>query len=61
MAPKEAKDYGIIDEVYAERDQSLISEAKKEGGLAGEGAAAHEGEDVGPETAKSSPEKSGRG
>ncbi len=48
MSPAEAKAYGIIDEVYAERDQSLISEAKREGGLAGEGAAVHEGEDVTP-------------
>ena len=40
MSPEEAKAYGIIDEVYAERDQSLISEAKREGGLLGEGAAA---------------------
>jgi hypothetical protein len=28
MSPEAAKAYGIIDEVYAERDQSLISEAK---------------------------------
>jgi ATP-dependent Clp protease protease subunit len=48
MAPAEAKAYGIIDEVYAERDDSLISEAKREGALAGEGGAAHEGEDVRP-------------
>ena len=61
MAPAEAKDYGIIDEVYAERSRSLISEAKKEGALAGEGSAAHEGEDVRPVTAKSPPEKGSRG
>ena len=35
MSPEQAKAYGIIDEVYAERaDQSLISEAKARGGLA---------------------------
>ena len=28
MSPEAAKAYGIIDEVYAEPDQSLISEAK---------------------------------
>ncbi len=48
MAPGEAKAYGIIDEVYAERDDSLISEAKREGALAGEGGAAHEGEEIRP-------------
>ncbi len=36
MSPEQAQTYGIIDEVYAERDQSLISEAKASGGLAGE-------------------------
>jgi ATP-dependent Clp protease protease subunit len=36
MSPEQAQTYGIIDEVYAERDQSLISEAKAGGGLAGE-------------------------
>jgi ATP-dependent Clp protease protease subunit len=30
MSPDQAKAYGIIDEVYAERDASLISEAKRE-------------------------------
>ncbi len=48
MSPLEAKAYGLIDEVYTEREQSLISEAKREGGLGGEGGAAHEGEDVKP-------------
>ena len=48
MSPLEAKAYGLIDEVYTEREQSLISEAKREGGLGGEGGAAHEGEDVRP-------------
>jgi ATP-dependent Clp protease protease subunit len=32
MAPEAAKAYGIIDEVYAEKDQSLISESKAKGG-----------------------------
>jgi ATP-dependent Clp protease protease subunit len=32
MGPEDAKAYGIIDEVYAEKDQSLISEAKAKGG-----------------------------
>jgi ATP-dependent Clp protease protease subunit len=31
MAPEAAKSYGIIDEVYAEKDQSLISESKAKG------------------------------
>ncbi len=46
MSPEQAQTYGIIDEVYAERDQSLISEAKAGGGLAGEipAAAADEGD-----------------
>jgi ATP-dependent Clp protease protease subunit len=38
MSPGEAKAYGIIDEVYATPDQSLISEAKHKGLLGGEGA-----------------------
>jgi ATP-dependent Clp protease, protease subunit len=48
MSPPEARDYGIIDEVYAERDQSLISQAKGEGVLAGEGGAVRAGDDVEP-------------
>jgi ATP-dependent Clp protease protease subunit len=40
MSPEQAQTYGIIDEVYAERAQSLISEAKASGVLAGEGSAA---------------------
>jgi ATP-dependent Clp protease protease subunit len=32
MSPEQAKAYGIIDEVYAERDASLISAAKRERG-----------------------------
>jgi ATP-dependent Clp protease protease subunit len=44
MSPEQAQSYGIIDEVYAERDQSLISEAKAVGALAGEGAAEAVGE-----------------
>ena len=48
MSPDEAKAYGIIDEVYAATDQSLISEARSKGGVAGEGAAAAAGEEVGP-------------
>ena len=31
LSPEQAKAYGIIDEVYAERGSSLISEAKREG------------------------------
>jgi ATP-dependent Clp protease protease subunit len=30
MSPEQAQAYGIIDEVYAERDRSLISEAQRE-------------------------------
>jgi len=57
MSPEEAKAYGIIDEVYAVQDQSLISEAKSQGLLGGEGsaAAAADGDDhsEGPTPAKS--------
>jgi len=37
MSPEEAKDYGLIDEVYNMPDQSLISEARDKGLLGGEG------------------------
>jgi ATP-dependent Clp protease protease subunit len=40
MAPDEAKAYGIIDEVYSPREDSLIALAKDEGALGGEGGAA---------------------
>jgi ATP-dependent Clp protease protease subunit len=39
MSPEEAKEYGIIDEVYTASDSSLISEAIKRGALPGEGPA----------------------
>jgi ATP-dependent protease ClpP protease subunit len=54
MSPEEAKAYGIIDEVYAVPDQSLISEAKSQGLLGGEGSAAVAGDDdsEGPAPAK---------
>ena len=64
MSPGEAKAYGIIDEVYAEREQSLISEGKREGALGGEGSAVHEGETVEPvqpEEPEQQPTKGGRG
>jgi ATP-dependent Clp protease, protease subunit len=44
MSPAEAKGYGIIDEVYAATDRSLISEAIKRGALPGEGPAESEEE-----------------
>jgi ATP-dependent Clp protease, protease subunit len=44
MSPEEAKGYGIIDEVFAGRGESLIAQAKDAGSLAGEGAAVAEGE-----------------
>jgi ATP-dependent Clp protease protease subunit len=54
MSPEEAKAYGIIDEVYAVPDQSLISEAKQRGLLGGEGGEAHEdGDSDAPTPAKS--------
>jgi ATP-dependent Clp protease, protease subunit len=56
MSPEQAKAYGIIDEVYAERDQSLISEARQGGALAGEGAAVAASEEV----ARAMPEKGTR-
>jgi ATP-dependent Clp protease, protease subunit len=40
MAPDDAKAYGIIDEVYSPREDSLIALAKDEGALGGEGGAA---------------------
>ncbi len=52
MSPGEAKGYGIIDEVYAAPDKSLISEAKSKGMLGGEGGAAALDEDSGPKPAK---------
>jgi ATP-dependent Clp protease protease subunit len=61
MSPGEAKAYGIIDEVYAEREQSLISEGKREGALGGEGSAVHEGETVEPVEPEQQPTKGGRG
>ena len=48
MSPGEAKAYGIIDEVYSEQDQSLISEARAKGALGGEGSAVAAGEEVTP-------------
>jgi ATP-dependent Clp protease protease subunit len=50
MSPEQAKAYGIIDDVYTERDQSLISSAKHAGVLGGEGAAVEAGENVTPAT-----------
>jgi ATP-dependent Clp protease, protease subunit len=50
MAPEDAKAYGIIDEVYATPDQSLISEARSRGALGGEGSA--EPVEDGPSPAK---------
>ena len=44
MSPNEAKNYGIIDEVYASTNSSLISEAIKRGALPGEGPAESEDE-----------------
>ena len=53
MSPEEAKEYGIIDEVYSTPDQSLISEARSKGMLGGEaGAAATVGEENGAKPAK---------
>jgi ATP-dependent Clp protease, protease subunit len=52
MSPEEAKEYGIIDEVYTAPNRSLISEARAKGMLGGEGAAAAAGEDSGPKPAK---------
>ena len=52
MSPDEAKAYGIIDEVYATPDQSLISEARSKGLLGGEGRATTDEKDSGPKPAK---------
>ncbi len=50
LSPEEARDYGIIDQVYSPQDESLISQAKHEGGLGGEGAAVAAGEHIEPVT-----------
>jgi ATP-dependent Clp protease protease subunit len=50
MSPEQAKAYGIIDDVYTEREQSLISVAKHAGVLGGEGAAVEAGDAVTPAT-----------
>lgn len=50
MSPEQAKAYGIIDDVYTEREQSLISQAKAAGVLGGEGGAVESGEHVTPLT-----------
>jgi len=53
MSPDDAKAYGIIDEVYAVPNQSLISEAIHKGMLGGEGGAANNDEEPeGPTPAK---------
>ncbi len=44
MSPEQAKDYGIIDAVFAGRGESLIALAKDHGDLGGEGSAAFEAE-----------------
>jgi ATP-dependent Clp protease protease subunit len=57
MSPGEAKGYGIIDEVYASPDSSLISEAKAKGLLGGEGAEAALAEDSEKSENGAKPEK----
>ncbi len=53
MSPEDAKAYGIIDEVYAVPDQSLISEAKQRGLLGSDVAPAPaDDESEGPSPAK---------
>ena len=42
MAPEQAKDYGIIDEVYAVESNSLIAQAHDAGLAGGEGSKAAE-------------------
>jgi ATP-dependent Clp protease protease subunit len=56
MSPEQARAYGIIDEVYAERDQSLISGARGGGAPAGEASASP----VVDEAARAAPDKSAR-
>jgi ATP-dependent Clp protease protease subunit len=58
MSPDQAKDYGIIDAVFAGRGESLIALAKHEGALAGEGSAVEQGESV--EVAEPEPVRKGR-
>jgi ATP-dependent Clp protease protease subunit len=48
MSPEAAKAYGIIDEVFAGAGESLIAQAKDEGALGGEGAAAAHHEELQP-------------
>ena len=53
MAPDEAKDYGIIDEVYAVESASLIAQAHDAGLAGGEGSkAAEEAEGATPEASE---------
>src|SRR3712207_3479710 len=58
MSPDQAKDYGIIDAVFAGRGESLIALAKGEGALGGEGSAVDQGESVEP--AEPEPVRRGR-
>jgi ATP-dependent Clp protease, protease subunit len=48
MSPAAAKAYGIIDEVFTGAGESLIAQAKDEGALGGEGAAAVQREELQP-------------
>ena len=53
MAPGDAKDYGIIDAVYAAESSSLIAQAHDAGLAGGEGSAVAEAGDDGPAPKKS--------
>ena len=57
MAPESARDYGIIDEVYAIESASLIAQAHDAGLAGGEGSKAAEEATDGPEPSES-PKKS---
>ena len=59
MAPEQAKDYGIIDAVYAVESSSLIAQAHDAGLSGGEGSkAAEAAEAAGPGDAPAAPKKS---
>jgi ATP-dependent Clp protease, protease subunit len=57
MSPEAAKAYGIIDEVFAGAGESLIAQAKDEGALGGEGAAAAHNEELQPAAASANARK----
>ena len=54
MSPEDAKDYGIIDAVYAVENSSLIAQAHDAGRAGGEGSAVAEVSEAGEPAQKKS-------